>query len=196
MKFKLTNNQTLNFFIKAYIAYLLGALGILSLGGAWASLVKFTQKTTQTTTGIFFKKTITEHHSFSERLPYLIGAIVLVALAVYLFKATAKMFIVQNRYKKYEAIIKETERISIQELSDITGNSRKVIITDLQRMIDSEMISDYYIDHKLGAIISKKFIPESSTKKVVRCENCGATNEIIVGIPKNCDFCGMPLNVN
>lgn len=196
MKLKLTNNETVNFFLKAYIAEVLGFLSIASLGGAFASLIKFTQKTTKTTTGIFFKKTITEHHSFSERLPYLISAITLVVIAIYLFKTAAKMFVIQNRYKKYEAIIKGTERISIQDLSDITGNTRKNVVTDLQNMIDSEIISDYYIDHKSDAVISKKFIPETSTRKVVRCDNCSAANEIIVGIPKNCEYCGTPLNVN
>ncbi|MBC6499803.1 hypothetical protein H7R52_18755 [Weissella confusa] len=99
---------------------------------AFASLIKFTQKTTKTTTGIFFKKTITEHHSFSERLPYLISAIALVVIAIYLFKTAAKMFVIQNRYTSLQHF-KPTPQPNIH--INITNTSKSICNIFTRRQI-------------------------------------------------------------
>lgn len=60
-------------------------------------------------------------------------------------------------------------------------------------MINSEMISDFYIDYGADRVFSRKYIPKTSHKTVVKCSECGGNNEMIVGITKPCSFCGQPL---
>ena len=64
---------------------------------------------------------------------------------------------------------------------------------DLQSMIKSEMITDFYIDYGADQVVSTKFVPKTSHKTVVKCSECGGNNELIVGITRSCEFCGQPL---
>ena len=55
------------------------------------------------------------------------------------------------------------------------------------------MIGDFYIDYSSDQVVSKKYVPKTSHKTVVKCSECGGNNDLIVGITKHCSFCGQPL---
>ena len=48
---------------------------------------------------------------------------------------------------------------------------------EIQTLIDSDVINDFYIDYQREEVVSKKYIPKTSHKTVVTCRACGANND-------------------
>ena len=95
--------------------------------------------------------------------------------------------------RNYAAILTGVEVMKIQEISDITGKNKRRVHRDLQAMIRTGMIEDFYIDYQRQLVVSRKYLPKTSYKTVVMCAGCGGPNEVIVGITRTCSFCGQPL---
>jgi hypothetical protein len=175
------------------------ALGLLAAAALFALLglmmvLLFSIDTETTTSGaLWWRKTETTSIPLSQRITYLtIGLVMLVVAATCVF-AAMWLFNLHNRLKKYPPILVGVEVMSIQRIVEITNQSRGQVIRDIQRLIESDMISDFYMDNAADAVISKKYVPKISHKAVVTCYGCGATNELIVGIPKPCNHCQQPL---
>lgn len=146
---------------------------------------------TKTSGHLFWKKTIetTIHHDLSERIPYLIEAIVLILVAVVCLLIVVKLTLLYGRYKKYLAIIKGNDKIFIQQIADINNANPCRVMNDLQNMIDSEYIKGYYIDYKQGLLVDKRFVSEKCVKMIVKCQECGASNEVVIGQSNYCKYC-------
>jgi ribosomal protein L37E len=97
---------------------------------------------------------------------------------------------------KYEAILTGVEQISIQEVAGIVNSKPKRVQLEIQSLINSGAISDFYIDHGREQIVSKKYTPKTSSKTVETCGRCGHANDLIVGITKHCAHCGTMLAVD
>ncbi len=154
----------------------------------------FTEETetiTKESGHFFWKKTIetTIHHDLSERIPYLIGAIVLILVAVVCFVTAIRLTLLFGRYKKYLTIIKGNDKLLIQQVADINNSNPRLVMNDLQNMIDSNYINGYYIDYKQGLLVDKNYIPEKFVKKIVKCQTCGASNEVVIGQTNYCKYC-------
>jgi hypothetical protein len=171
-----------------YVAFLSFIIGM-------SLLMAFTEETetiTKESGHLFWKKTTetTIHHDLSERLPYLIGAVVLISVAVICLVTALRLILLYGRYKKYLAIIKDNDKLLIQQVADINNSNPRQVMNDLQNMIDSNYINDYYIDYKRGMLVDKNFFPEKFDKKTVKCQACGATNEVVIGNASNyCMYC-------
>lgn len=170
--------------IAAFVASMLG----------FASYFSFTEKyeTITKETGKLFWKKITEekiYFTFSQRLPYLILAIILIPLAVLFLISAFKLGQMPGRYQKYSAIIKGNEKLRIQHIAEITNKHPRKVINDIQNLINSGYIDDYYIDHKQGLLIDKSSLAYSNLKKIIKCPKCGANNEIILGVTSYCIYC-------
>lgn len=150
-------------------------------------------KTTKETGHFFWKKSTVVFHSFDERVPYLIIAIVCLAIALLLFVVVLKLVIITGRFKKYVGMIKGVDRIEIQKLSDIANSSPKKVTDDLQNMIDAGYIKNYYIDYKVGILVNKNAKPIQIKKNKIKCKQCGAINELINNSNKCCQYCDSPL---
>lgn len=146
---------------------------------------------TKETGHLFWKKTIetTIHHDLSERIPYLIGAIVLILVAVVCLVIALRLTQLSRKYKKYLAIIKGNDKLLIQQVADINNSNPRRVMNDLQNMIDSNYINGYYIDYKQGLLVDKNYIPEKFVKKIVKCQSCGASNEVVIGQSNYCKYC-------
>jgi len=133
----------------------------------------------------------------SERVGYLQGAIACWVAAALLAGITIWISVLRpaggTRLKRYVPILKGVESISVQQVASIVNVKPARVYQDVQRMIDSGMIEDYYIDYQTGQIISKKFTPERAHKTVATCPSCGARSEVIVGITRACPYCTQPL---
>jgi hypothetical protein len=169
-----------------YVAFLAFVFGVISFIG-------FTEETETVTkeSGLLFWKKTTEttiHHDLSERIPYLIGAVVLILVAVICFVAALRLILLFGRYKKYLSIIKGYDKLLIQQVADITNSNPRQVMNDLQNMIDSNYINGYYIDYKQGLLVDKNHIPEFD-KKIVKCQTCGASNEVVIGTSNYCKYC-------
>jgi hypothetical protein len=140
---------------------------------------------------LFWKKTIetTIHHDLSERIPHLIEAIVLILVAVVCLVIALKLTLLSGRYKKYLAIIKGNDKLLIQQVADINNSNPRRVMNDLQNMIDSNYINGYYIDYKQGLLVDKNYIPEKFVKNIVKCQTCGASNEVVIGQSNYCKYC-------
>lgn len=135
----------------------------------------------------------------SERVGYLQGAIVCWVAAAILGGVTIWLTVIRrargDRLRRYVPILKGVESIPVQQVASIVNVQPARVYQDIQQMIDSGMIEDFYLDYQTGQIISKKYTPESSHKTVATCPSCGARSEVIVGITRPCVYCGQPLPV-
>lgn len=168
---------------------LLYAAGLIAVFGV-LFVMAFTEKT-KTSGSLWWKKTT--EISLSERQPYLFVGIGMLVVAALCVAAAIRLITMQGNLKKYVHILTGVESMTIQQIVDITNSSRSKVSRDIQTMIDSGMIGDFYIDYKSEQVVSKKYIPKRSHKTVVTCSGCGGNNELIVGITKTCSFCGEPL---
>lgn len=174
---------------KSIAGWLVGAAVLISLFGL-LFFIGFTEKT-KDEGHLWWKKT--EEIPLSDRLPYLFGALGLLAVAG-LFIAVALVLITSHgRLKKYPPILTGVESIKLQQIATITGSSPSRVCQDIQTLIDAGIVSDFYIDYGAEQVVSRKYIPERSHKTVVTCSGCGGNNEVIVGITRTCGFCGEPL---
>jgi hypothetical protein len=166
----------------------------LSFGFGLLCFMIFTKENetiTKETGHLFWKKTIksTIHHDLSERIPYLIGAIVLILVAVVCLVTALRLILLSSKYKKYLAIIKGNDKLLIQQIADINNSNPRQVMNDLQNMIDSNYINGYYIDYKQGLLVDKNYIPEKFVKKIVKCQSCGSSNEVVIGQSNYCKYC-------
>jgi len=170
-----------------YFAVSIGALGLLSIGG-------FMESTEEKCNGhLWAKECVQVGIPLSERLPYLFASLGLVTMALFGVYVAFQLIATQGHLKKYQAILTGVEVMKIAQIADITHRSPTKVRTEIQRLIDSEEISDFYIDYSADQVVSRKYIPKTSHKTVVKCSECGGNNEVIVGITKHCSFCGQPL---
>lgn len=166
-----------------YVAFLAALFGAVAFG-------VFSE--TERTSGALWWRETTEV-PLSERVPALVVGVVLVAVAATSVFAAVSLYLLRGSMQKYLAVLAGVESIQVQRIADITNTSRKRVYQDMQSMISSGMIEDYYLDHKADCVVSRQYIPKRSHKVVVACSGCHASNEIIVGIPKKCDYCRMTL---
>ena len=157
-------------------------------------VMAFTETTKTESSGhLWWKEDTTTQIPLSERMPYLLIGICLFVVAILCLVAAIKLITTQGRLKKYPPILVGVESMTIQQIADITNSSRSKVYRDIQTLIDSGIVENFYIDHKAERVVSKKYIPERSHKTVVTCSGCGGNNELIVGITRTCSFCGQPL---
>lgn len=107
--------------------------------------------------------------------------------------AALRLTTMQGHLKRYLAILTGVESIGIEKIAGITHARPSKVRDEIQSMINSGMISDFYIDYGRDLVVSTKYIPKTSHKTVVRCSGCGGNNEVIVGITKHCSYCGQLL---
>jgi hypothetical protein len=177
------------------VMVLIGALMVSAGAILLDESAQETRKSTKTTGHLWWAKTtttITHIPEAERRMNLLMGVGWLIAAAV-VFAAAAWLFRRQRRSKRYQAILTGIESMDVQRIAGITGDPVVRVRREIQHMIDSEAITDIYIDYEADRVISKKYIPKMSHKTVVVCTGCGARNELIVGITKACDYCGDPL---
>jgi hypothetical protein len=98
--------------------------------------------------------------------------------------------------KKYFAILTGVERIKVSQIAGITNSSPARVYRDIQRMMNAGLIDDIHIDYQAQEVVNKRYIPKNSHKTVVTCRECGANNELIVGVTRSCGTCGEPLVLN
>jgi hypothetical protein len=175
------------------------ATGLLSAAGFAAMFAilcigAFTEATEEKCTGHLWTKKCTDIPvPMSERLPWLLLGIGLLAFAAFGALAALRLISTQGHLKKYQAILTGVEAMSIGRIAEVTRSSASKARSEIQMLIDSEEISDFYIDYQADQVVSKKYVPKSSHKTVVTCRLCGAHNELIVGITRSCAACGEPL---
>jgi hypothetical protein len=170
-----------------YTAFFAFAFGLLLFMG----FTKENETITKETGHLFWKKTMetTIHHDLSERIPYLLGAIVLILVVVVCLVVSLRLILLSSKYKKYLAIIKGNDKLLIYQIADINNSNPRQVMNDLQNMIDSNYITGYYIDYQQRLLVDKNYIPEKFVKKIVKCQSCGASNEVVIGQSNCCKYC-------
>ena len=102
-----------------------------------------------------------------------------------------------KKYKKYIAIIKNQDTSLINIIAEASNVSYDEAISDIEKMIKKGYFPGAYIDDTEGEIIFSVDSPKKETKKEIKveaCKSCGASNTIIVGKTKTCEYCGVPLS--
>ena len=123
-------------------------------------------------------------------------------------RGAKRMRILGERYNKYCQIIyaNQTDLVTI---ANAAGVSAETAQKDLRDMIDSGFFPGAYIDLTLQEVIlpgsrnknqqvnmqqpAQQTIQNEPRRKVVKCPNCGASNEVVEGITKECEYCETPI---
>jgi hypothetical protein len=172
-------------------------IGPLLLAGSGAALVAASFDKTKThseTSGhLWWKHTTTTQVPVQGTGAMLLGGIFLLLLAAALTAFEIRWNAKRAALRRYPAILTGIESIKVQKLAGITGNSTAKVYADVQRLIESGTIEDFYVDFEGEQIVSKKYVPKTSHKTVAECSSCGQRNELIVGITRHCASCGQPL---
>jgi hypothetical protein len=172
-------------------------IGPLLLAGSGAALVAASFDKTEThseTSGhLWWKHTTTTQVPVQGTGAMLLGGIFLLLLAAALTAFEIHWKAKRAALRRYPAILTGIESIKVQKLAGITGNSTAKVYADVQRLIESGTIEDFYVDFEGEQIVSKKYVPKTSHKTVAECSSCGQRNELIVGITRHCVSCGQPL---
>jgi hypothetical protein len=129
----------------------------------------------------------------SERANYLIATVALVCVALACVWVAMRLSTVKEPSRRYHAILIGEEQITVQRIASIVDQSPATVRREIQVLIDSGEIDDFYLDMSADMVVSRKYIPKTSHKTVVVCQACKAHNEIIVGITKSCSYCRQPL---
>ncbi|WP_300591491.1 hypothetical protein [Microbacterium sp.] len=173
---------------------LLGLAFLLLLVG----MLQFLQytRTTETEGMLWWQET--REIPAGERAPYLQGAIafwifgaIVAVTAIWLMTRRPRQQ--RDKLKRYLPILKGVESMPVQQIAAITNTNPSTVYRDIQKMIDSGMADDIYLDYQGERVVSKKFVPDRSHKTVVTCPSCNARSEVIVGITRTCAYCNQPL---
>lgn len=186
--------QMLGLLKRSWLA--LVALVFAIVGTVFVVLFFQAKRTDTETSGHLWWKdttTTTTEVPLGTRLVYLLIGLGLIRVAVLCVYVLIRRSARRTAEKKYLAILTGDEVWRVQQIAHITSLSPSTVYRDIQRMIDSGTIDDFYIDYKVEQVVSRKYIPKSSHKTVVTCRACGANNELIVGITRACAACGEPL---
>ena len=134
-------------------------------------------------------------YSAVQRVLMFLGGLALAGVTVVLVAGSIKLATPRGKgsLAKYDAILTGVESIRVTLIAEIVDLKPSTVRSEIQAMIDSEMISDFYIDYGRDEVISKKYTPKSSRKTVVNCSGCGHHNDLIVGITRHCAACGQAL---
>jgi hypothetical protein len=170
-----------------YATVIAGSIGLISV-------LAYSEVTKEKCSGhLWWKDCVDFEVPMSSRLTYLVVGVFLLGVAALCAISALCLATMSGDLKQYEAVLAGVETRRIQEIADITGLPATRVRRDLQSMIKSEMITDFYIDYGADRVVSTKFVPKTSHKTVVKCSECGGNNELIVGITRSCGFCGQPL---
>ena len=175
-----------------------GLLGAAVFAGLFGLLffIGYAQATEEKCTGhLFWKECRDVVIPMSSRRLFLVGAVLLIGVAVFCLVSSLRLLRMSGHENRYLNALVGAETLRIQEIADITGLPPVQVRTDLQSMINSEMITDFHIDYGADQVVSKKFVPKTSHKTVVKCSACGGNNELIVGVTRSCAYCGQPLQM-
>lgn len=171
------------------VAFFSAVFGVLTF-------MAFGESTKEECSGLLVWRSCTKNEiALGERLPWLVLTIALGIVALISALLALRLFTMRGNSNRYLAVLTGVETISIERIAEITNLRPSKVRNDIQGMIDSDMITDFYIDYSADQVVSRKYIPKSSYKTVVACSGCGGANELIVGITKTCSFCGQPLQL-
>ena len=110
-----------------------------------------------------------------------------------------------KRNNKYIDLINAGE-LDLNNIAHVVGVTSNVVSKDIKDMIEDGYFKGAYVnDYTKQLIMPSKIDPNTqgftknvinqarAVNKVVKCPNCGATCNIIVGAKNECEYCGTPL---
>lgn len=131
--------------------------------------------------------------SFGMRAFLIVAGLGLLIAATALLIAAFRSSATRKRARPYATILTGVESMTIQQISDITRLRPSKVRAEVRAQIESGQIEGFYLDHAADQVVSRRYVPATSRKTVVKCSECGGNNEVIVGVTKPCSYCGQPL---
>ncbi len=95
-------------------------------------------------------------------------------------------------YKRYHPVVSGSATGSLDKFSEVLGEPYEVTVRNIQKLIDTGLFLNSYIDQNHRRLISPIVSSMYKLKPVciVNCPHCGGTNHIIKGQVAECDYCG------
>lgn len=167
-----------------YVATFLGFFGIVGIAESMA--------TTREEKWLFITKVIDV--PIEERISSFVLAISFIIISGVCLVLAWRITTSVKRFARYEIIIRELPIIELRQLADMTNTNSRKVAADLQNMLDAGYISNYYIDHQKNMLVNQNITIESQGKISIKCPQCGAMNEAIIGLKNLCEYCDSPLD--
>lgn len=104
-----------------------------------------------------------------------------------------------KEYKKYLDYINARKKVKLDSLCNRLNVNYDTAVSNLTEIINNGFIDGYLTEDELviKGIFEEEFNkmenntqPASRETKIVKCRECGAKNTIVVGQPKECEYCG------
>jgi hypothetical protein len=140
--------------------------------------------------------------AFAEESTMFAAALLFGGGGIWVNRIAKKTKIVGERYKKYISLIVNQNQTYLDNIASAVGVPYKVVVNDLQKMIDAGYFAGAYIDTTKREIVLTQDTPQhvslmssaaQNQIKITACGSCGANNRVILGQIAECEYCGSPL---
>ncbi len=121
-----------------------------------------------------------------------------IILGIYLIrKGLHKKQIVKNYYA-YSIRINADPKRSLDRLATSLGQSVAMVHRNISEMVVLGLFPDCYIDIEENRLVTPQMSDTDTAPQTVaiECDNCGASNCVIVGVTTECEFCGTQLSAS
>ena len=103
------------------------------------------------------------------------------------------------KFRKYVNLILHQQITDLDMIANIMQKKYRIVDKDVQTLIGSRYFEGAYIDKRSRVIVFPYGVPQmvagEHRETVVICNNCAATNKVIVGQTKICEYCGSAIIV-
>ena len=148
---------------------------------------------------LFIMDFASDEYTKKEVLEGIEGGIVIICAGVAIL---IPINIRRNKRAKLQNYVNLIIHQQITELDVISGIMHKeyrIVVKDVQALIGRRYFEGAYVDERSRTIVFPYGVPRMVIEKYeevfVICKSCAATNKVIVGQVKNCEYCGSPISV-
>lgn len=106
----------------------------------------------------------------------------LIGIGLIVFAAIKKKPL--NTYKRYMKVLNSNPDATVKDIALMTNSSEAEVRKNIEIMIEKNYISQNTIAMKEKA--EKKFV-------TVQCQGCGAKSVVVLGMHRECEYCGSVL---
>ncbi|MGL5550442.1 MAG: hypothetical protein ACRDD4_12140, partial [Culicoidibacterales bacterium] len=124
----------------------------------------------------------------------LVLAISLLVIAIVCLVLAWKIVTTMKLFARYDLLIRNVQIIELIKIANMRNTTPRKVATDLQNMIDSGYISNYYIDYQKKVLVNQNIDAESIETITVKCPHCGAKTVIVSGNHNRCEYCDSAIN--
>lgn len=96
-----------------------------------------------------------------------------------------------TKYRRYTAVINSATNLRLDVIAAACSTTVTEAEADIQAMLDDGYFQNAYLDMSKKVLVMPSELPQP--QRCVKCQCCGATNNLAFDAPNQCEYCGSPL---